>query len=86
MQAIVTKFFGPTNSRGSRIKATCEAGSVTVPYDHSESGVYGAHDVAALALLSRLGWQGEWTRGSLPKGCVYVMTHNYPHCEASIRD
>lgn len=29
-QAIVTKFLGPTNYRGSRVKATCQAGSVTI--------------------------------------------------------
>jgi hypothetical protein len=33
-QAIVTKFLGPTDHRGSRIKATAEAGSITVSWDH----------------------------------------------------
>lgn len=35
MQAITTKFLGPTNTRGSRIKATCWLTSVTVSWDHS---------------------------------------------------
>lgn len=32
-QAIVTKYLAPTNSRGGRVKATAQAGSVTVPLD-----------------------------------------------------
>lgn len=54
-QAIVTKYLGPTNHRGSRIKATCEAGSITVPYDHALSGE-GNHCAAAHALIRQLGW------------------------------
>ena len=38
MQAITTKFISPTNKRGSRIKATCERGSITVSYPHELSG------------------------------------------------
>jgi hypothetical protein len=33
-QAIETKYMGPTNTRGSRIKATAAAGSVMVPFDY----------------------------------------------------
>ena len=36
-QSITTKYLPPTNSRGSRIKATCEAGSVTIPYAYERS-------------------------------------------------
>lgn len=34
MQAIITKYLPATNYRGSRIKATCERGSLTVSWDH----------------------------------------------------
>ncbi|TXH40544.1 MAG: hypothetical protein E6Q97_39425 [Desulfurellales bacterium] len=34
MQAIQTRYLGPTNSRGSRIKAWCDRGSITIPYPH----------------------------------------------------
>ena len=37
MQAITTKFLGPTNTRGSRVKATCWLKTVTVSWDHSAS-------------------------------------------------
>lgn len=35
MQAIITKYLPATNTRPSRIKATCERGSATIPLDHS---------------------------------------------------
>lgn len=65
MQAILTKYLGPTNSRGSRIKASCEAGSVTVPFTY---GAINAHEYAAYVLLAKLGWDDKWTlvSGALP--------------------
>jgi hypothetical protein len=55
MQAIVTRYLGPTDYRGSRIKATCDAGSITIPYPHELSGE-DVHRKAAEALVDRLGW------------------------------
>ena len=78
-QAIVTKHLGPTNHRGSRVKATAQAGSVTVPWDdalNSEAN----HDRAAKALAQRYGWlEGAGWRmypGEMPDGTgnVYVLT------------
>jgi hypothetical protein len=72
MQAIVTKFLGPTNSRGSRIKATASAASITVSYDHRLNPEQN-HDAACRALVAKLGWNTEyyglaWSRGELPGG------------------
>lgn len=53
MQAIQTKFLGPTNTRGSRIKATCWLTSMTVHYDHSAS-VEENHEAAIEALVCEL--------------------------------
>lgn len=74
-QAIVTKFFGPTNARGSRIKATCQAGSIWHSWDFSV-GVNENHDAAAKALAVKLGWIGAWYVGGLPddKGNCYVWS------------
>lgn len=78
MQAIVTKFLGPTNFRGACVKAECEAGKLTVLWDdglNSEEN----HDKAALALSAKLGWDkrpyGAMYRGSPPnsKGYTYVF-------------
>ena len=59
MQAIRTKYHGPTNTRGSRISAQCEAGRVYVPYDHALS-IDGNHKAACDALLDRMGWRGKY--------------------------
>ena len=71
MQAIKTKYLPATNNRGSRIKATCDAGSVTIPYPHELSG-QASHRAAAEALLVKLGWNdsnyGGLLGGGLPGG------------------
>ena len=80
MQAIITKYLGPTNYHGARIKATCQAGSVTVPFDYAAKE---PHDVAAIALRAKLGWEkdsyGRMVRGALPdgKGNCYVFVDGY---------
>lgn len=74
MQAITTKYLGPTNHRPSRIKAECDAGSLTLGYhmlDHSPL-IRGddAHQRAAYALLLQLGWADQWdlASGTLKRG------------------
>jgi len=64
-QAIQTKFHGPTNTRGARVKATADAGSVTVSWDHA-IGIYENHKAAAVALARRYGWPEDLDGGSLP--------------------
>jgi len=58
MQAISTRYHGPTNTRGSRITAKCAAGKVTIPYSYEFSGQQ-AHRIAAETLASKLGWTGQ---------------------------
>jgi hypothetical protein len=76
MQAIETKYHGPTNFRGSRVSARCEAGSITLPWDHALSGPEN-HLAACKALLVKLGWLKNhvWIGGSafsLSRGFVFV--------------
>lgn len=60
MQAIHTKYIGPTNSRGSRIKAYTADGmgfkgfTATIPYPHQLSGV-ACHFEAVKALIEKNG-------------------------------
>lgn len=70
-QAVITKYIGPTNTKGSRVKASCEAGSITVNWDHSLNSDQN-HDAACQALLDKLGWSGEWIGGGTSTGYVYV--------------
>lgn len=76
MQAIQTKYIGPTNTRGSRIRAWCDAGSVFIPYPHELSGIE-VYRAAANALVTKLGWNspyyGALVGGSLPKNNGYVF-------------
>lgn len=75
MQAIVVKYLGPTNCRGSRYKATAQAGSITLDADMR----YGPEEnakLAATALREKFGWTDaksrnygkEWIHGFLPDG------------------
>ena len=70
-QAIVTKYLGPTNTRGARVKASCEAGSLTVSWDYALNPEDN-HKAAARALIRQLGWEGNWVMGSLAPGFVFV--------------
>jgi hypothetical protein len=68
MQAIRTQYFGPGNVRGSRIKATAAAGSLTVGYDH-RLNLTANHRVAAEAFQAKLDWSGDGY-GTLVSGCL----------------
>jgi hypothetical protein len=73
MQAIQTKYMGPTNTKGSRIKATCAAGSVTIDYPHELSGM-DCHAKAAYALLAKMHWDYKLVGGQLANGdYAFVM-------------
>jgi len=66
LQAIITKYIGPTNTRPGRVKATAEAGSVTVEWEHGLS-IDGNHARAAKALRDKFNWQGRMVGGHLPQ-------------------
>jgi hypothetical protein len=49
MQAIITRYLPPTNVRGSRVKASCARGSITVPFSYEGD----PHIAAADALVAK---------------------------------
>jgi hypothetical protein len=51
-QAIVTKYLSPTNTRGSRIKAECNRGSITIRFPQ-ECSFENANVIAAQALCDK---------------------------------
>ena len=61
-QAITTKFIAPSNVKGSRVKASCQAGSLTLYWSHSLNSNEN-HMAAAQALANKLGWDGKWHGG-----------------------
>ena len=79
MQAIHTKYLPATNTRGSRIKATAGAGSVTIPYPHELSG-QAVHRAAAEALCVKLNWVSPYCApllgGCLPDGSYCFVFGN----------
>lgn len=74
--AIFTKFLGPTNYRGARIKAWAKSGrqlSIVVPYPH-EISQSKAHAAAALALCDKMGWTYTvMHQAHLENGCVFIF-------------
>jgi hypothetical protein len=58
MQAIQVKYICPTNTKDSRIKAFCAAGSLTIAYPLELSG-QAVYRKAAEALAIKLGWVKE---------------------------
>ena len=72
MQSITTKFIGPTNSRGARIKAISGGGhTLTVPYAYEDGNR--SHAQAALQLARKLGWEGTLIEGGTKDGMVFVF-------------
>lgn len=62
MQSIRTRYHGPSNTRGSRISAQCEAGRIYVPYNHALM-LEQNHMEAARQLIAKLGWPGDFAGG-----------------------
>lgn len=91
MQAILTKYLCATNTRGSRIKASCERGSITISYPDELSGD-AVHIAAKDALVAKFvkedakrygSERNPWSRptvcGWLSSGeAVHVYVETYP--------
>ena len=76
MKAIETKYLGPTNYSGSRIKATDNDGnSVTMPYDY-ELNSYENYRLAAIELCRKMNWKGNISGGYTKKGMVWVFVRD----------
>jgi len=74
-QSITTKYIGPTDRTGSRIKATSSSGlSKTIHYDDALD-TDDNHKAAAIALCKKMDWKGRLATGGAPKGTgnVYVF-------------
>lgn len=90
MQSITVKYLGPTNTKGSRFKATHPGGvsSVTRPYDYALSFAENEWQTAK-ALILELGWHEnvtEWVRGTVGKEGDTAFVGLYKHEIRSIND
>ena len=59
MKAITVKYFGPTNSRGSRIKASDGDGNTITVSREDALSIDANRDAAAVALCVKMGWHGH---------------------------
>lgn len=77
--AVFTKFLGPTNNRGARIKVWMpdfpDRRGVIVPYGH-EFDASGAHHTAFLAFCEEHNLHGKYVQGSTDEGYVFVFIDN----------
>lgn len=75
MQAIETKYFGPGNVKGSRVKATTASGhSITLHWDYGLNPEEN-HMAAANALKNKLKWGGTLIQGALKDRFVHVFAN-----------
>lgn len=82
-QAIETKFYCPSNVKGSRYSASCDAGRVILDADHS-LGFQENHIRAAKALASKLGWDGVWSGGATKGGYAFVQAAADDFCVSKV--
>ena len=73
LQAIELKFYGPTKSRGPRIKATAQCGTRWTEWDGNQSSD-GNFTRAARLFAEHWGWDGRWIGGATENGYVFVRS------------
>jgi hypothetical protein len=93
-QGITTRYLGPTNAKGSRIKAIARKRdswgpeqAVTVDRQ-CDLGIEANHTRAAMALAKQLDWKGLWVGGgnSTQDGFHYVCLSRDLYCRFGERD
>lgn len=78
MVIIKTKFLSPTNTRGSRIKASANGFEVTIPYDYSLNNE-AVHYKAVKALVAKHSLDWDISRmgyGSDNEGYYFTFNHS----------
>jgi hypothetical protein len=62
MQAITTKYHGPTDTKGSRVSARAQAGRTSITWDDALNSDEN-HRAAAQALADKFKWSGRFVTG-----------------------
>ena len=76
MKAITVKYLGPTNFRGSRLRAfDSDGNSVTIPFPHNLHHDY-AYREAAKELCRKMKWHGKLCEGGTKEGSVFVFVND----------
>jgi hypothetical protein len=74
MKAIKTKYLGPTNTKGARIKASDGNGnSIIISWDYELDTDFN-HVAAAVSLCEKMGWPAGVTTGWHGNEAFHLMT------------
>lgn len=73
-QSILTRYLGPTNHRGARVKAWNQAKVIALPWNHALNPEEN-HEAAIKRLRDQLEWGGHWAMGQLPDGSGYAAVY-----------
>lgn len=78
MQTIETRYYGPTNRLGSRVRAWTSGGGPSVWLDWDlEANREENYMRAARLLKERMGWSGTMAGGDVKNGMVFVFIGEY---------
>jgi len=73
MKAIITKYHGPTDTKGSRISASDgDRNRISIPYPYELSGE-AVHRAAADALCDKMKWPKNLIGGGMKNGYCFVF-------------
>lgn len=73
MKAIRTRYYGPTNTKGSRIVASDGDGnSTSIGYPHSFNSDE-AHELAAYLLMEKMQWTNQIIGGGFQRDMYWTM-------------
>lgn len=73
MKAIITKYKGPTDTRGSRIYASdSDNNRISIPYPYELNGE-AVYLEAAKSLCRKMGWSEDLLGGGTKDGYIFVF-------------
>ena len=86
MQAIHTKYLGPTDSKGPRVSARCVTASAVIGWDHALTDE-GNHAAAARQLQLKIAGQqkGEHWLASMVCGCLPDGTYAHVFAASQVK-
>lgn len=73
-QGIQTRYFGPTNTKGARVKVWAQAGARYISWDHALNADAN-HAAACQKFADEWGWTGRWIGGQMPDGKGYLFVN-----------
>jgi len=77
MKAILTKYLGPTNFKGARIKAyDGDGNSITISFDYGLNSE-DRHKKAAVALCEKMDWSADLVGGGIKNGYAFCFIDAY---------